>query len=114
MKTERVNRLNSLMQEQLGLIIKNECEFKVHAIVSVLAVDTAKDLSQSRVSVSIYTTAETDQELVFQDLINQSKHLRYVLANTMEIRKVPRLVFVRDDSIQAESHLLDLIAKVNK
>lgn len=112
MKTERVNRLNSLIKDKLGDIIRRELEVSAHALISITDVDTAADLSQCRVSVSIFTTDPKEQQKVFHQLIKQVKHLRYELANAIEIRKTPRLVMVLDDSLEKSDRLTRLIEGV--
>ncbi len=113
MKTERVTRLNSLIKEKLGQLIAKETTLGHHALISITKVDTAADLSQAKIFVSIFTPNEEDHQPVYNKLIKLAKPLRFGLAQTIEIRNTPRLIFVQDDSIGTEEKLLKLIAKAN-
>jgi ribosome-binding factor A len=109
MKEGRVNRLNSLFREKIAQILLTDFNFPSDVIVSVTDVDTAPDLSQSRVSISVYAEEPEKADAAFESLIRAVKHIRYQLASEIEIRKIPRLYFVRDDSMAVSDRLTRLI-----
>jgi ribosome-binding factor A len=114
MKTERVTRLNRLILQQLSIVIMAEMEVADKAIVSIVNVDTAKDLSQAKIFVSIFAPDEEKRAEIFSKLVKQLKHLRYELAQRLELRKTPRLIFVLDESIESGEKVLNLIDKAKK
>lgn len=113
MKTDRVRRLNALIQETLSEIIRRELDIAQHAMISITDVDTAPDLSQSRIAVSIFAGDPDREQEIFKALLKQVKYLRFRLANTIEIRKTPRLELVLDDSLEKSDRLTRLIQEVN-
>lgn len=114
MKTDRVNRLNSLIHEQLGQILLHEMQFAPGVIVSIIDVDTAPDLSQSKIHTSIYAETPAAREYTFIQLRQSVKHLRYLLANTIEVRKIPKLYFELDESIAASERIYSLLNSVKQ
>jgi len=109
MKEGRVNRLNSLFREKIGHILLTEFNFDQGTIVSVTDVDTAPDLSQSRVSISVYAEDKERADVAFENLVKGVKHIRYLLASEVEIRKIPKLYLVRDDSMEVSDRITRLI-----
>jgi len=114
MKTSRVERLNSLIHEKLAGLMLRELNVESQAIVSITSVDTAPDLSQSKVYVSLYADSPARVDATFELLKKNAKHLRYLLAGEIELRKVPRLYFVLDDSIARSDRVTRLIEQTVK
>ena len=111
MQTSRVRKLNSLIKDKLSAIIYDECDWTHHLALSVTEADTAPDLSNCKVKVNLFGDEAVKKETLGK-LRRLSSHLRYVLAQRIETRKVPLLRFELDDSIETEARLLSLIEKV--
>jgi ribosome-binding factor A len=107
----RPDRVAELMQRKLAHLIQHEVDdSRLPQWMTILAVDISKDLAYARV----YFTAisETPDDVVA--LLNESApFLRTALARNLSLRKVPKLTFVYDTSVEYGKRLTRLIDDAN-
>ncbi len=105
----RLDRINSEIQKSIADIIANRVKNPhITEMVSVLRVDTAKDLKTAKVYVSIYGD-EHRCEITFNALTSCAGFIRHELSvDFKELRVVPQLTFIRDTS-QAYSEKINAI-----
>lgn len=109
--SRRPDRIAELIQRKLAHLIQNEIQdVQLPRWLTILEVKLSKDLSQARV----YFTAlsETPDDVAVQ-LNASAPFLRSALARTLSLRKVPRLIFVHDASVEYGKQLNRLIDRVN-
>ncbi|PKK95770.1 MAG: ribosome-binding factor A [Tenericutes bacterium HGW-Tenericutes-4] len=109
----RMGRINSTMQTLLAETIKNELQDNRldGAIVSILKVDVANDLSHANINVSIFGV---DEKEAFHALLNSVPYLRKTIAKKMQLRIVPQLHFVLDGSLEYADKMNALLNKIKK
>ncbi len=101
----QIDRLNSEIQKQVSVIINNEInDPRIVGVISVLRVETTKDLSFATIYLSIYNDNPKE---TFEAINNASGYIRKLLSQKVDIRSTPKLIFKFDDGI-AQS------AKINK
>jgi len=107
----RPDRVAELMQRKLAHLIQHEVhDPRLPQWMTILAVNVSKDLSHARV----YFTALTDVPNDVAALLNESApFLRTALARTLSLRKVPKLTFMYDASVEYGKRLNRLIDEVN-
>ena len=105
--SDRMLRVNSILREVLAEEIERLSDERLE-FVTVTGVDTARNLRNATVSVSVFghenergriLRALADKHAELQALINRDCHLKYT----------PRLRFVLDTSIEKGDHVLALI-----
>lgn len=109
----RMARVAGLVQTTLADILLKESEDKRFHMVTITNVSLAKDLSSAKVFVSVWDEAKAKETV--KALNNASKFLRYALAQTkIEMRVIPQLHFVYDDSTERGSRITSLINEALK
>jgi ribosome-binding factor A len=104
----RMARVAGLVQTTLADILLKESEDKRFHMVTITNVSLAKDMSSAKVFVSVWD--ETKAKETVAALNNAAKFLRYALAQTkIEMRVIPQLRFVYDDSTERGSRITSLI-----
>lgn len=106
----RIEKVNEEIRNCLASLLMTIKDPRVRGVVSITRVDTANDLKQSRVSVSVLN--DSDFHEVLQGLKSASGYLRGELGRMLGLRNTPKLIFVRDDSIRQGAHVLDLLQKI--
>lgn len=99
MENNRLDKINRLLQKELGELLRQETAKTHGIIVSVSAVRTAPDLSFARAYLSIFPS-ERGQDILAN--VNRTKgELRYALAQKVrhQLRVIPELAFEIDDSL---------------
>jgi len=109
--SRRTERVNKLLREELSGLLRQAKDPRLDSFVTVTEVVISPDLRQAKVFVSILGD-EKEQERVLAGLAAASGFFRRQLAPRLTMRFVPELAFLRDDSIERGSHLLQLIDQV--
>ena len=109
--SRRTERVNQLLREEISELLRQAKDPRLDSFVTVTEVVISPDLRQAKVFVSILGD-EKEQERVLAGLAAASGFLRRQLAPRLTMRFVPELAFLRDDSIERGSHLLQLIDQI--
>jgi ribosome-binding factor A len=106
--SQRTDRLDSQIRADLMQILQREMADPRVGFATVTRVDTAPDLTQARVWVSVYGP-DADQAKTLVALTDAAGWLRRRLGERLSIRHIPRLVFRADDSIASGDRVLKLL-----
>lgn len=107
-----MERINEQVRRELADILREEVKDPRVDIrlVSVLKVETTKDLKYCKVYVSVLGDDEK-REQVRQALKSAAGFIRRELAHRVNLRNTPELSFVMDDSIEYGIHMDTLFRK---
>lgn len=99
METTRQQKINRLIQKELGEIFLRQTQQMQGVLVSVSAVRISPDLGVAKAYLSIFPS-EKGAELI-ANIKTNTKALRYDLGQRVgkQLRIVPELVFYLDDSL---------------
>ena len=109
MKIERVN--NSILKE-VSYILANEIKDHNINFVTVTSVKTTNDLSFAKVYITVLNEQYKTETL--KSLKKAKGFIRRELASRLEIRHVPELEFVYDDSISYGKNIENIIKEINE
>ena len=103
-KPNRIDKINSEFQRDIYEIITRKLKNPlVTEMVSIIKVDTAKDLSNAKVYLSVYSKSEEKRQATFNAIAGDAKKIRHELALIERMRTVPELRFILDDSLDRKS-----------
>lgn len=105
----RNQRIGSLLQQELAGLIRRELKDPRAADATISEVRVGKDLGHARVFVSVMD-AERGTEAA-EALNHAAGFLRHRLRENLDLRAIPSLHFVYDDSIRRGVELVELIEK---
>jgi len=111
-ESERVKKLNALIQEQLSGIIQKEIELPRGVLLTITKVETYKDLTGCKVFISVFPQEKTER--VLKILSSQTYHLHQLLNKKLFIRKVPKLQFIQAREEESAQHLDRLLDEVER
>ncbi len=104
----RIDRINELIKETLASIILEEAEVPPGVFLTVVKVDTSKDLRYARVFVSVFP------EKKFQRTIELLGKRIYVIQGALNkklhMKPLPRIEFVADRT-EAEADKIEKLLK---
>lgn len=110
--SHRIKQVNELIHQQLSEIILKEISTPPGCLITITKVNTTRDLSQARISISVLP--EQFQHSTLADLEKKAKALQYALGDILVIRKTPRLQFQLDTTEIEAAHIDALIDKIHK
>jgi ribosome-binding factor A len=109
----RADRVNALLQRELGQVISEELNDPRITFATVTAVETTPDLRTARVHVSILGD-ETQGREAMAAIERAKRHLRKVLGERTELRYVPDLVFIEDRSAERAARIATLLREARE
>ncbi|MBN4064824.1 30S ribosome-binding factor RbfA [Dehalococcoides mccartyi] len=111
MDERRGGRVNHTIQKELGHLIEELSDPRLSPMTSVTGVEVNRDLSMAKVHISVLGTDE-ERENTLTALRSAATRLRMEISHRIVIRKMPRLTFITDDTMQTGADMDQLIDKV--
>lgn len=108
----KIDRINNMLQIEISNVLATEVKNRNIKFVTVTAVDTTKDLSQAKVYVTVLN--DDYKEETMKALKQAKGFIRHNLFDRVEIRNIPELIFVYDDSIAYGQKIENLIDDLKK
>ena len=111
----KIDKINSELTKQISYVINYELKDpRINAIITVIKVDTTYDLKIAKVYLSIMSENEVKPEEVIKIIQKAQGFIRNQLKTKLDIRNIPELHFILDDSIQYGMHIEELIKEIHK
>jgi ribosome-binding factor A len=97
---ERIYRISEEIKREISNIIQNDLKDpRLPEFVSVLSVDTTRDLRYAKVYVSVYGNEE-EKKKAMEGLKNAAGFIRREIGQRIKLRYTPELLFELDNSIE--------------
>lgn len=103
-------RINSNLQKEMSYIIANEVKNPNIKFVTITAVDVTSDLSYAK----IYFTTLDDVNETLKALKSAKGFIRKTLADRIELRHIPELEFIYDESIEYGKRIEEKIKEIHE
>lgn len=115
----KMERVNSELAKQITKIISEDIKDpRLHnAIVGVTKLYTTPDLKYAKVYLSIYAENEDARQEAYYTICRSRSFIRNMLKDTVQIRLLPELNFLIDDSVDYSikiDNILNQIKEQNK
>ena len=108
----KIERLNNLIMREVSIILETEVKDRGIEFVTITAVKTTSDLSFSKIYVTILN--DERREEIMKSLKGASGFIRKELANRIEVRHIPKLEFIYDESIEYGNRIEDKIKEIHE
>ena len=107
----KLDRLNNAFVEKISEIIHDEVKDNDVKMVTITDAKITNDLSFAKI---YFTTMDNDRKKVLVALNKASGFIRSKLCEKVDIRKMPEISFVYDESIEYGKKIEDIIERINK
>ena len=108
----KLDRLNHILTEEISKVISEEVKDTDVQFVTITAVDISSDLSYAKVYFT--NLIDSDRQKVTEALNRASGFIRGKLCDSVEIRKMPELTFVYDESIEYGNKIEKIIEQIKE
>jgi len=106
--SKSILRINEDIQRELSALLRDIKDPRVNqGMISITAVDTSGDLSQTKVYLSVYDL-KSEKEFL-KGLKSASGHLRYELGRALSLRHTPQLQFELDSSLERGANIASIL-----
>ena len=108
MASNRINRINEAIQKELSSLLRTLKDSRVQdTMISITRVETTPDLRYTKVYVSFLQEERANDAM--KGLKSAAGYLRRQLAQNLQLRYAPEIVWALDDSITYGAKMLKLI-----
>ena len=114
--SERIEKINSLVQQEVGYILQHDMKDARLGFVTVLRADISKDLRNGRIFVSILDNPEhPEQKKETIEVLNHSAgYIQKMLGSRVRLRYMPKLRFIFDDVIEHSIHIQKVLKQLKE
>lgn len=113
--SNKIDKINSEISKQLSFVLNYDLKDpRINALITVIKVNTTTDLKQCKVYLSAMSNNDTTPENVVKIIQKASGYIRNELKSKLDIRNIPELTFVLDDSIEYGMKIDKLIKDIHK
>ncbi len=113
MAKHRAGRINEEMKKEISAIVMGGLKDpRITAMTTITAVEVTSDLSYAKVFTSIFGTDEEKQDTL-EGLKSSVGFIRHELGKRIQIRKIPQLIIVLDETLDRGMHIDELIKQAN-
>lgn len=107
----KIDRLEHKFAIEISTIIEEEIKDKRIGFVTITAVSITNDLSYAKIYVTVLN--DNEKEETIKVLNNASKFIEMELSKRVDIRKMPELKFIYDESIEYSNNIESIIERIN-
>lgn len=108
----KIDRINHSLVREISYILMTEVKDEDIKFVTITDCKTTNDLSFAKVYFTVLD--DKKRETTLEALKNASGFIRRELADRVEIRHIPELEFVYDESIEYGKKIEDIIEKIHE
>lgn len=95
--SNRIEKVNSLLQHEIGKIILRDFAFSPEILVTLTRVDTTANLIEAKAYISVFP--EVKAEGIINALNKSVYDIQYKINRTLKMRPIPRIKFVKETEI---------------
>lgn len=112
----KMERVNSELARQITKIIAEDVKDpRLHnAIIGVTKLYTTPDLKYAKVYLSIYASSEEERQEAYYTFCRSKTFIRNMLKDSVQIRLLPELNFIIDDSVDYSIKIDEILNKIKK
>ncbi len=112
----KMERVNSELARQITKIIAEDVKDpRLHkAIVGVTKLYTTPDLKYAKVYLSIYAANDEERQEAYYTICRSKTFIRNMLKDSVQIRLLPELNFIIDDSVDYSIKIDEILNKIKK
>lgn len=110
--THRLDKVSSLIKEELSLIFLHKVQDPNFGMITVTNVKMSPDLKHTKVYLSVY---DKEKRIIVLEKVNEIKGMiRSQLAGRIQVRYVPELHFFIDDTLDYVEKMEGLFKKIHE
>lgn len=107
----KIDRLNNLFVEEISKILRTEIKDERINFVTVTGCSITNDLYYAKVYVTVLNDENRDN--IIKLLNKASNFIERELSHRIEIRRMPNITFLYDDSIEYANNIENIIERIN-
>jgi ribosome-binding factor A len=112
MATNRIEKVNSLLQHELSKIIFRDFAFSPEILVTLTRVETTGNLIEAKVYVSVFPEAKAAG--IINALQKSVYSVQYKINRTLRQRPIPKIKFVKETEVSHAAKIEELLIRAKE
>ena len=109
MAIERLKKLNDLLRDEVGKILKSELELDNETFITVVRADVSPTLEHATIWISVFP--ESKRGTVLQKINHKIYFLQQILNKRLKMRPVPKIRFEIDKTEEEAARIEEMLQK---
>lgn len=110
----RYTRINEEVKKAISEIVREMKDPRISSMTTIMSAEVTNDLKQAKVRVSVYDPDDAVREASVAALNRAAGFIRHELGSRIDIRALPQLKFILDNSIEYSVHIAKILNDLNK
>tara|TARA_B110000014_G_scaffold246957_1_gene220107 strand:+ start:615 stop:995 length:381 start_codon:yes stop_codon:yes gene_type:complete len=111
---DRIDGVNSLLKREISGVISSEVkDHRLAEVVSVVSVTTSRNLQNATAYVTVYGDAKAKKDTI-AGLNSASKFIQRKLRKNLDIKHIPSIRFVLDESLDEADKIMNIMDSISK
>jgi len=108
--SNRLEKVNSLLEHEIGKILLKDFAFSPEILVTLTRVITSSNLIEAKVYISVYPEEKSAGIL---NALNKSVYdVQYKINRVLRQRPIPKIKFVKETEISRAARVEELLSKI--
>jgi len=108
--SERILRINDLIQKELGKIFLKEIDLPRNILITITRVETASNLNTAKVFVSVIPDNQSERVL---KIINRIVyHIQQCLNKSLNMHPIPKIIFKKEDKTYKAARVEEVLKEL--
>ena len=107
MSTNRIDKINSLLEHEIGKILLHDFAFSPEILVTLTHVNCSSNLIEAKVYISVFPEAKSAG--ILNALQKSTYDIQHKINRTLRQRPIPKIIFVKDENISRAGRVEELL-----
>ena len=112
MATDRIKKVNSLLEHEISKIIYRDFAFSPEILVTLTRVETNGNLFEAKVYISVFPEGKADG--ILNALQKSTYDVQYQINRTLKMRPIPKIKFIKETEISHAAKIEELLTKAKE
>ena len=105
----RIEKVNSLMQHEIGKIILRDFAFSPEILITLTRVETTSNMIEAKAFISVFP--EEKSAGIINALQKSVYDIQYRINRTLRMRPIPKIRFVKETEISSAAKIEELLVR---
>jgi len=110
----RYDRINEEVKKTISEIVRDLKDPRVSPMTTIMGAEVTNDQKQAKVKVSVYDKDDAVREETVAALNRAAGFIRHELGSRMELRQLPQLKFILDNSSEYSVRISGILQELNR
>ncbi len=96
--SHRLEQVSEVIRHEVSALLLTEFEFPKNCLVTIIRVETSRDLRHAKISLSVLPGSYTGK--ILEKIKSQAGHLQFLLNKRLSLKPLPQISFTIDQTEQ--------------